>query len=162
MPPSMFAGENDDAAGPKGGQLFLFEGLAQADVEDARDHSVDAILWMLVRRHPHARGHAHADDIGSGASGVADQNRQARRRGKRRERLPNDVFGADGVEAFLIRLVRSWNEVRLGFRLRHGALLPMRSGAARRVRSGEAEANWRSFGVARAQPPPGARLGPGT
>src|ERR1700675_2335747 len=92
------AGQNDDASGRIGFHLVAVELLAKSDVEDARHDRIDAIFRMLVRHQFRATGYLDPDDVGTGFGGMADHDRQASLRRKRREWLPLDVFRQDRTE----------------------------------------------------------------
>src|SRR5258708_7094657 len=99
------AGQHDDAAGRIGLHLVAVERLAESDVEDAGHNRVDAILRMLVRHQFRAVRHLHSDHVGTRFGGMADHDRQAGPRRKRREGLPVDIFRQDRSEIGLIRLM---------------------------------------------------------
>ena len=63
------AGQNNDASGRIGLQFVRVELIAQADVENARDHRVDTILWVPVRHQLDAMGHSDPDRVGPASEG---------------------------------------------------------------------------------------------
>ena len=73
-------------------QLLDVELIAQADVENAGDDSVNPILGMAVGHQLHPTGQEDPNCIRSRLEGLADKNREARRRGEGREWLPIDLF----------------------------------------------------------------------
>ena len=50
MEMTLAARQDQHAAWRMRSQLCLVESLTLPDVEDMRDHRVDAVLWMLVRQ----------------------------------------------------------------------------------------------------------------
>ena len=70
------AGENDHAAGRICFQLIRVELIAESDVENAGDHSVDAILGMPVRHQLYAVGNFDSDDVGLGLQRLTDNDRK--------------------------------------------------------------------------------------
>ena len=81
--------------------------VAQADVKDARNHRVNSILRVLMRHKFHASGHLDPDQIRSGLSRVSNKHGQSRRRRKRRERFPIDIFRENRFENVFAWLVDS-------------------------------------------------------
>jgi hypothetical protein len=68
------------------------EVFAQADVEDARDYRIDAILQVPLRHQLDARGHLDPDHVRARLGRHPDHNGEPGRRRERRERLPFNVL----------------------------------------------------------------------
>jgi hypothetical protein len=99
------AGQNDDTARRIGFHLVTVERFAESDVEDTRHDRVDAIFRMLVRHQFRAVWYLDPNDVRSGFAGMADQDGKTSSSRERRKRLPRDVFGQNGTEYGLIRLM---------------------------------------------------------
>ena len=88
-------------------QLVGVELSTQADVEDAGNDSVDAILRVRVRHQFHAARYFDSDHVGTRLRRLTDKDGEAGQRWKRRERLPVDILGQDCSENGLAWLMGS-------------------------------------------------------
>jgi len=124
------ARENDYGAGRIGFQLIRVEFITQPDIKDARNHGVDSVLRVLVRHQLLATGHFDPDSVRARLRGLPDDDGKPYGGWERRERFPINIFGQDGFEYFLSRLVTTDAALRgrlyrAGF-LRHRNLLSCR------------------------------------
>jgi hypothetical protein len=128
------AGQNDNAARWICLEIFRLESRAQADVKDAGNHRVNSILRVLMRHKLHARRNLDPDQVRSGLSGLSNKHGQPRRRRKRRERFPIDIFREKRFENVFAWLVVS-NHCGAPNVLHHlaGALRPVRVAVDERV-----------------------------
>jgi hypothetical protein len=101
------ARQHDDAARWERTQPGLVELFAQADGEDPGNDGVDAILVVPVRREFRPGGRLDADHVRTGLRRLTDDDRQADRRRKGRERLEIDVLREDRPEVALASLIRN-------------------------------------------------------
>ena len=99
------ARENDHGAGRIGFQLIRVEFITQPDIKDARNYGVDSVLRVLVRHRLLATGHFDPGSVRAGLRGLPDDEGKPYGGWERRERSPINIFGQDGFEYFLSKLV---------------------------------------------------------
>src|SRR5208283_471228 len=100
------AREYDYGAGRIGFQLTRVELITQSDIEDSGNHGIDSILWVLVRHQLLAVRRFDPDCVGPGLRWLTHDDGQPDGRWESRERFPIEIFGQDGFENLLPRLVR--------------------------------------------------------
>jgi len=91
----LIGGKHNHCTHGVSGELALIELLTQADVEDSRDHGVDAIFGVFMRHQSGACRYAHADHIRSGLLGFANEDGYSRGRRIRSQFPPLKIFRPD-------------------------------------------------------------------
>jgi len=97
--------KNDHAAGRIRRHGPSVELIAQANIENAGNDRVDAILRMRMRHQLYAAGHFDPDDVRSGFRGVSDDDRKSDRGRECRKWLPSQSFGQRRFEDALAWLM---------------------------------------------------------
>lgn len=97
------ARQNDYASRRIGLQLVCVEFFAEPDIKHSGKDGVDPILRMHVRHQLYSAGYFYPDHIGAGFCGVAYQDCETRRLGKRGKGQPLDVIGKNFAEFFRVK-----------------------------------------------------------
>src|SRR5215831_18189440 len=92
-------------AGAMRGELALIELVSQPDVEDTRDHGINAVLRVFVRHHLGSRRESHPNEIRAGFGWITDQYGKPSRWGKGGKGFPLHLFRADDVKTVLVGLM---------------------------------------------------------
>ena len=111
------ARQDDDAPRRIGFQSVRRKLRPDPDVEDARDHRVDAILGMSMRHQADASGHLDPDDVGFRLRRIADKDRESDAQVGTRETGPtgHSREGCPRIPWAAIRPCEPWS-LRVGWR----------------------------------------------
>jgi hypothetical protein len=90
-----------------GRDLIAAESIAQSDIKSTGDDRVEPVLGMPVWHDFYTRRHLDPDQVRSGLRGLSNNHGHSRRRRKRRERIPVDLFRQDGSEIRLAWLLHA-------------------------------------------------------